>query len=103
MRYKWKPTRAQKEEYKRKLEEKSKLNIFTTQYPIRNGCKVKFYSMSKGEVIEGEVINHTYGKIKNQHTFTILSNNEKILVKGRNLYPNILSHIRGSESLKLEK
>ena len=60
-----------------------------------------------------EVIKHSYGVKTNQHTFTlkvleiIESNsnqthtiNSKILIKGRNLYPSVLDHIQGDESIK---
>lgn len=43
------------------------------------------YSHSK--VVEGEIINDSYGKEKQQHTFTILlTDGTKKLIKGRNLY-----------------
>lgn len=41
------------------------------------------------EIIEGQIISDSYGKDKQQHTFTILLNNgEKTMIKGRNLYRN---------------
>lgn len=42
------------------------------------------------EMITGVIINDSYGKKKQQHTFTILlsGSDEKILIKGRNLYKN---------------
>jgi len=99
MRYKWKPNASQKAEYRQRCIEKEKLNTKITSHAIRNGCKLKYYSLSKGKIIEGEVISNSYGRETNQHTFTILTNlNEKILVKGRNLYPNIIEHIPGELS-----
>ena len=39
------------------------------------------------EIIQGEIINDSYGADKQQHTFTILKKNgEKICRKGRNVY-----------------
>lgn len=41
----------------------------------------------------GIVLRHSYGLDKGQHTFTILhKDGTKTLVKGRNLYPNLISH-----------
>jgi len=41
----------------------------------------------------GIVLKHSYGLNKGQHTFTILhKDGTKTLVKGRNLYPNIINH-----------
>lgn len=45
------------------------------------------------EQYEGRVIKHSYGAKTGQHTFTILlSDGTKKMVKGRNLYPNLLEH-----------
>jgi hypothetical protein len=57
--------------------------------------------MNTGSVVEGQVVNESYGKERGQHTFTIDLGGEKLLVKGRNLYPNIIEHIQGIIS-KLE-
>lgn len=41
------------------------------------------------ELITGEIIKDSYGDAKQQHTFTLLlSNGEKMIIKGRNLYRN---------------
>lgn len=102
MGYRWKPNASQKAAYREKCQEKEAMGVITTHSAIRVGCKVKFYCMSKGEVFEGIVINSSYGADRGQHTFTIQSENgEKVLVKGRNLYPNILEHIQGEESKSL--
>ena len=117
MRYKWKPNKAQKEAYIVKCREKESLSIINTNFAIRNGCKVEYYSLNKGKIIKGTIINSSYGSgsfigqnnltgeqlySKGQHTFTILKDdNTKILVKGRNLYPNLLKHEPGEESLKI--
>ena len=101
MGYRWKPTAREKGAYIEKLQERSSLPIIESRFAIRTGCKVEFYSLNKGEIIQGTILKHSYGSQKKQHTFTILKENgEKILVKGRNLYPNLLSHIPGEESFK---
>lgn len=42
----------------------------------------------------GVVVKHSYGSEKGQHTFTILlDNGKKKLIKGRNLYPNLIEHV----------
>jgi len=98
MGYRWKPNASQKAEYKEKMQEREKLSVFTTPYAIREGCYVEFYSVNKGKVISGVVINSSYGADRGQHTFTIESDGEKIMVKGRNLYPNMIRHIQGENS-----
>lgn len=99
MRYRWKPNASQKREYIEKLKEKESLNTFTTNKAIRNGCFLKFYSISKGKVIEGNVVKESYGEKTRQHTFTIEEcDGSKVIVKGRNLYSNILEHIQGEIS-----
>lgn len=99
MKYKWKPNAFQKREYIEKIKEKESLNTFTTNKAIRNGCFLKFYSISKGRIIEGTVIKESYGEKTGQHTFTIEEcDGNKIIVKGRNLYPNMLEHIQGEIS-----
>jgi hypothetical protein len=101
MGYKWKPNASQRADYKQKCEERGSNNVFTTQYAIREGCYVEYYSMSKGRVICGNIIKSSYGVDRNQHTFTINTESEKICVKGRNLYPNIIKHIPGNISKSL--
>lgn len=54
---------------------------------------------SHKERYSGIVIKHSYGEKTGQHTFTILlDNQEKVLVKGRNLYPNLVKHIPDENS-----
>jgi hypothetical protein len=99
MKYRWKPSVSQKREYIEKIKEKESLNTFTTNKAIRNGCFLKFYNISKGRIIEGNVIKESYGEKTGQHTFTIQEcDGNKINIKGRNLYPNILEHIQGKPS-----
>lgn len=55
--------------------------VFSGSYP-----RSKF---SHFELVQGKVINDSYGRDKQQHTFTIeLLNGEKTTIKGRNLYAN---------------
>lgn len=98
MGYRWKPNASQRSAYREKMEEKNSLPIIKSNFAIREGCTIKFYSLNKGEIISGTVIKHSYGTDKGQHTFTIDTGGDKILVKGRNLYPNLLSHVQGEKS-----
>lgn len=46
------------------------------------------------ENFRGKVVKHSYGAKTGQHTFTImLDSGGKKLVKGRNLYPNLIDHV----------
>ena len=103
MGYRWKPSAADKAEYRAKIKEREKLPIVQPSGAIRKGCKVEYYSLNHGHVISGTVIKHSYGQLTNQHTFTIDSFGYKILVKGRNLYPNLLKHEPGNESIEQSK
>lgn len=102
MGYRWKPNKQQREEYRKRMQERDSLPVKTTQHAIRVGCWIKWYSTSLGATLEGDVVNSSYGAKKNQHTFTIETEHGKILVKGRNLYPNILEHKQGAESKTLD-
>jgi len=97
---KWRPNATQRAEYRQKMQEKEQLGVYTTPYPIRTGCHVTFYCISKGCEVSGYVVNHSYGADRGQHTFTIDWMGDKVLVKGRNLYPNIIQHLRGEESYR---
>lgn len=86
------------------MKEKESLPVFTTSKAIRNGCKIEFYSISKGRNVKGLVIKNSYGEKTKQHTFTIQEEDgTKVIVKGRNLYPNILSHTQGQESKEVSR
>jgi hypothetical protein len=101
MGYRWKPSAQEKAAYLEKIKEKKSLPIIKSKFALRTACIIEYYSLNKGEIIKGTIFKHSYGAEKNQHTFTILKDNgEKFLVKGRNLYPNLLSHQPGEESLK---
>lgn len=55
--------------------------VFVGKYP-----KARF---SHNEIITGEIIRDSYGKDKQQHTFTIVdSTGLEFRIKGRNLYRN---------------
>lgn len=100
MGYRWKPSASQRAEYAAKCRERDLVGTHTTNAAIRVGCKVKYYSLNKGGIIEGKVVTSSYGADKGQHTFTIQTKlGEKIMVKGRNLYPNIIEHVQGQESI----
>ena len=44
--------------------------------------------------LSGVVVRHSYGTSTGQHTFTVLlDDGTKKLVKGRNLYPNLVEHV----------
>lgn len=117
MGYRWKPNANQKRAYIAKMKEREILPIIYPSKAIRNGCFVSFYSKYHGKIIEGSVVNNSYGTShfigqndytgeqlysKGQHTFTIQDNkSKKYRVKGRNLYDSLLNHIPGEESLKI--
>lgn len=94
---KWKPSKAQKQAYEEKMREAQELFDFTrSPYPIREGCVVKYVDKATNNIIVGEVIKSSYGHKTRQHTFTILTiDNEKVLVKGRNIYDRLLEHRAG--------
>jgi hypothetical protein len=94
MGYKWKPNAAQKRAYIESLEAKKQVETHTTPHAIRSGCFVEYFNVAKGVIVKGNVTNHSYGAKTNQHTFTI----DGVLVKGRNLYPNVVRHTQGEES-----
>ena len=100
--YRWKPNASQRAAYRDKCIERESLPVFTTCNAIREGCYVEYYSLNKGEIISGTVVNSSYGADRGQHTFTIDTGCDKIMVKGRNIYPNIIKHIQGAESLSLK-
>lgn len=90
---------------------------------IRTNCIVEFKKafftgtyrkpkFSHESRIKGKVLRHSYGEKRGQHTFTIeviscdtddYNEGDKFRIKGRNLYPNIISHVQGEESLKDSK
>ena len=78
---------------------KFKLPIFKGGSFFRGRCTSKPKYVGDQE-FSGVVVSHSYGEKTGQHTFTILlDNGEKKLVKGRNLYPNLIEHIVAIDSL----
>lgn len=102
MSYRWKPNASQKSEYAAKMKAKESEPTHTTSYAIRTGCKLVFFSVKTGKRETGEVLRDSYGSNKGHHTFSILTKDSGlILIKGRNLYPNIIEHIQGLKSKEL--
>ena len=98
MAYKWKPNSAQKKAYyERMLEIEASKCIVPDEYNYNcsgdccTGDEIAFFRAGTSSIrIFGKIITESYGKLKQQHTFTILlDSNEKILIKGRNLYLNV--------------
>ena len=87
-------------------------------YAIRTNCiitfKKNFFSgtwrkpkFTHSAKVHAIVKKHSYGQLKGQHTFTLqvidcdtsdYEKGDRILIKGRNLYPNLLEHLQGEES-----
>ena len=92
---------------------------------IRTGCKLVIekpyfngsYRNAKFagiQTIKVEVLRHSYGAIKGQHTFTLEvieiieqldhrdahKKGDNFRIKGRNLYPNVIDHYFQSEESK---
>lgn len=58
---------------------------------------------SHNETVEAKIISESYGKEKQQHTFTLLlSDNSKLLIKGRNLYRNGLKRKKWNDESERE-
>ena len=93
----WKPNAAQRQAYAQKMQESEELfDFIRSGYPIRKGCFIKYADKMTNEVLEGEVVKSSYGYKTGQHTFTLLlTNGEKKLVKGRNIYDRLLEHKAG--------
>ena len=104
MKRRWKPNKAQRRAYAEKMKEaEEKYTFISARGAIRVGCKVKYVDKTTNKIIDGEVVNSSYGIKTGQHTFTILQKDgNKKLVKGRNLYDRLLEHIRGERSKQEE-
>lgn len=98
MGYRWKPNKAQRLAYSQSMQERENYNFIQSKGAIRVGCIIKWLDKSSAEVLEGLVINSSYGFQKSQHTFTVCLGGATKLVKGRNLYDSLLSHIPGEVS-----
>lgn len=97
MGYRWKPNATQRREYHEKCLaiEEAKSVIVNDGYDINctgdscTGDVIKFFNPAKsGEYLFGTIVSDSYGQTKQQHTFTIEVEGEKMLIKGRNLYKN---------------
>lgn len=97
MGYRWKPSAAQKAAYREKCLaiEEAKSVIANDGYDINctgdccTGDEIKFFNPAKsGEYLFGTIVSDSYGQAKQQHTFTVEVEGEKMLIKGRNLYKN---------------
>jgi hypothetical protein len=93
-----------------------------TKGALRTGCVITFKkNYFKGTwrkpkydgyaILKAKIKKHSYGATKGQHTFTLEvldvleddspqahSVGDRILIKGRNLYPNVIEHEPGEES-----
>ena len=97
---KWKPNATQRRAYAERMREQEAMKFVHNNGPIREGCELTWVDKSTSEQLSGKVINSSYGKETNQHTFTIQLDSGGIkMVKGRNLYDRLLSHIPGEQSL----
>lgn len=102
--YRWKPNAAQRQAYAERMQEKESMPIVRSKGAIREGCRLEWYSPSDGTTYSGIVRKHSYGEKTGQHTFTIdLDTGGYKLVKGRNLYTNLLKHIPGEISIRESK
>ena len=80
----------------KKLENKY-LTILDEHKQLINQLKIEFNGQKYRKVIK-----ESYGLKPRQHTFTIEGCNEnKVIVKERNLYPNMLKHIPGEISKQI--
>jgi hypothetical protein len=108
MAYRWKPNASQRAEYKERMTQREAVKeterINGTVHAIRKGCKVRYFSTGGHGIVEGEVVTSSYGRETNQHTFTVQDEKgTKFKVKGRNLYPNIIWHVQGQQSIEDSK
>ena len=66
MGYRWKPNAAQRREYAAKCRERDAIaqtERLGAHSAIRVGCCVKYYSLNKGEIIEGTVITYSIWQV----------------------------------------
>lgn len=93
----WQPNASQKAEYAERMRtiKSVQLEKLPSEYcqnctgDVCTGDEIAFFNAGKeSSRIFGKVIKDSYGSAKQQHTFTIEVNGEKMLIKGRNLYKN---------------
>lgn len=98
MGYKWKPSAAQRSEYRQSIEAAPR--FICANGAIRTGCRVSFYDVPSSLELTGIVERHSYGSDRGQHTFSIrLVDGSLKLIKGRNLYPRLTAHAPAAESV----
>lgn len=88
----WKPSAASRAAYKAANEDAAKHTFIQSGHPIRTGDYVEFYDLPANAVRKGTVTSHSYGADRGQHTFTVDCDDGRRLIKGRNLYPKLLTH-----------
>lgn len=98
-RRRWQPNATQRAEYAAKMRaiEAAKAERILPGYIINctgdccTGDEIAFFNAGKsGERLYGTIVNDSYGADKQQHTFTIYSDGQRMLIKGRNLYANMV-------------
>lgn len=94
----YKISKAQKSEFSKRYAKRDEI-CYGTPYAIREGCVLKFYNLSANKIQIGTVIRHSYGEKTGQHTFTLDVGDCLIRIKGRNLYPAVIKHERGAQSI----
>ena len=89
----WQPSDEERELFHAKIQfAKSTFKFIKSKGPIKEGCYVKYFNVTQGFLIDGEVTE--IEMVRNQKTFTI----EDVRVRGRNLYKWIVEHRPGEKS-----
>jgi len=99
----WKPNKADAKAYADKLAAAAeKYKYIKDTGPIRKDSAISFYDPTLDKLVTGKVVKHSYGADKGQHTFTILDDaGNKIMRKGRNIYPRVTMHKPGKEAMDI--
>jgi len=98
----YKISKGQKAEYAKRYTKRDEI-CYGTPYAIREGCVLKFYNLGADKIQIGKVIRHSYGEKTGQHTFTLDIGDCLIRIKGRNLYPAVIKHERGAQSMLVSR
>lgn len=98
----YKISKTQKAEFAKRYAKRDEI-CNGTPYAIREGCELQFYNINKDKVQWGVVLRHSYGELTGQHTFTLDVGESLVRVKGRNLYPSVITHKRGHQSHLVDK
>lgn len=97
--YKYQSSKYKIGVYKESLSIRNQFEFIQTHFPIRTNDEIEYFDFQTNTVIKATVKNHSYESIKGQHTFTLLKSDGIIrLIKGRNLYLNIVSHTHKGQS-----